>query len=282
MKGSAVRIRASALGSQATGNWLPPTWPTLPRRTPWGDVPSRSDSEFSPDGEGTVGGRSSTQRQPLKRPRLLGAARCRAVQSPGNSGWRCPPEIAARRLAMLNRTELLRTRLRPPRLPPGTLDRPALIDRALRGVDRGRLLVVAGAGYGKSTFLAQVVERVRVPAVWCSCDARMTETSALLLHITAGFEEAIPGFGASLRLQGLRSTRWPACATRSPSRSRTPSSWSWTTCICSWGIRRQTRSHSSSTTCRTWSALWSPDATLQIAGGGHGPERVLLAGPGAI
>lgn len=97
---------------------------------------------------------------------------------------------------------LLRTRLRPPRLPGDALERPHLIERAQRGIERGRVLVVAGAGFGKSTFLTQLANSLEVPWAWCSCDTRITEPLPLLTHIAAGIEERVPGFGAALRLEG--------------------------------------------------------------------------------
>lgn len=41
-------------------------------------------------------------------------------------------------------------------LPGGAPERPHLIERAPRGIKRGRVLVVAGACFGKSTFLTQL------------------------------------------------------------------------------------------------------------------------------
>lgn len=97
---------------------------------------------------------------------------------------------------------MLRTRLLPPRLPPGCVARPALVAAVDEGL-RGRLVaVVAGAGYGKSTLLAQALAASEVPWVWCSCDARLAGAEGLLRHIAAGVRERFPGFGAGLRLNG--------------------------------------------------------------------------------
>ena len=71
-----------------------------------------------------------------------------------------------------------------------------------RGIERGRLLVVAGAGYGKSTFVAQVAARGDLPLAWCSCDARMRSPAALFAHLRAAVESAVPGFGADLCRSG--------------------------------------------------------------------------------
>lgn len=97
---------------------------------------------------------------------------------------------------------VLRTRLLPPRLPPGCVPRPALV-RAVRDGLRGRLVaVVAGAGYGKSTLLAQALAESELPWVWCSCDRRLEDPGQFLAHIAAGIRARFPGFGAELRIEG--------------------------------------------------------------------------------
>ncbi len=63
-------------------------------------------------------------------------------------------------------------------------------------------MVVAGAGFGKTTLLAQALGRSRYPVVWCSCDERLATSPLLLIHIVAGIAEQFPGFGASLSLEG--------------------------------------------------------------------------------
>lgn len=97
---------------------------------------------------------------------------------------------------------VLRTRLLPPRLPPGCLDRPQLADAVERALSGPLVAVVAGAGYGKTTLLAQLLRRSRVPWVWCSCDARLGDPRLLAAHLAAGIRSPFPGFGAGLRLDG--------------------------------------------------------------------------------
>jgi tetratricopeptide (TPR) repeat protein len=97
---------------------------------------------------------------------------------------------------------VLRSRLRPPRVPAGTLARPALERVCRAGLDHGRLLVVAGAGYGKSLLLAGLVTQLEMPSAWCSCDARMTAPASLFAHLQAAVAEVVPGFGAALPVEG--------------------------------------------------------------------------------
>jgi ATP/maltotriose-dependent transcriptional regulator MalT/DNA-binding SARP family transcriptional activator len=97
---------------------------------------------------------------------------------------------------------ILRTRLLPPRLPPDCLPRGELVERVRAGL-RGRLVaVVAGAGYGKSTLLAQALSDVPMPVVWVSCDERIGDARPFLTHLAAGLAELLPGVGARLGLEG--------------------------------------------------------------------------------
>jgi len=97
---------------------------------------------------------------------------------------------------------VLRTRLLPPRLPPGCVPREQLVTAVEEGL-RGRLVaVVAGAGYGKTTLLVLALERSESPWVWCSCDAGLADTRMLLVHLAAGLTGRFPGFGAGLELEG--------------------------------------------------------------------------------
>jgi DNA-binding SARP family transcriptional activator len=97
---------------------------------------------------------------------------------------------------------ILRTRLLPPRLPASCVARPRLEEEVRRGLE-GRLVgIVAGAGYGKTTLLAQVVERETRPWAWCSCDARLVDAASLLAHIAAAVDMRFPGAAAGLDLSG--------------------------------------------------------------------------------
>ena len=99
-------------------------------------------------------------------------------------------------------TRVLRTRLLPPRLPPGCVARPRLAEAVRRGLEGRLVAVVAGAGYGKTTLLAQVIAEERRPWAWCSCDARILDSPGLVAHIAAGIAESFPGFDARLDLEG--------------------------------------------------------------------------------
>ena len=97
---------------------------------------------------------------------------------------------------------ILRSRLLPPRLPPACLPRPELAAQIVERLDGRLVVVVAGAGYGKTTLLTQALPQLSRPWVWCSCDDRLTDPRQLLAHLAAGLTDRFPGFGARLTLEG--------------------------------------------------------------------------------
>ena len=113
-----------------------------------------------------------------------------------------PATVEARSTRAPASSGVLRSRLLPPRLPPGCLARADLVQRVLDGLSGPLVAVLAGAGYGKSTLLAQAQARSERIWVWCSCDERLSSTALLLAHLAAGIAERFPGFGARLSLEG--------------------------------------------------------------------------------
>src|SRR5687767_6381003 len=68
---------------------------------------------------------------------------------------------------------------------------------------KGRLVtVLGGAGYGKSTAVAQALAASPGPGVWVSCDERLGGSPDLLSHIAAAIEQEVPGFGTRLMFDG--------------------------------------------------------------------------------
>jgi DNA-binding SARP family transcriptional activator/tetratricopeptide (TPR) repeat protein len=86
----------------------------------------------------------------------------------------------------------------PPRIPDGSIAREALVQRVTEGLSRRLVSIIAGAGYGKSTLLAQALERSPHPWVWLACDGRMGDAGVFFAHLAAGIEQRFPGFGAQL------------------------------------------------------------------------------------
>ena len=103
--------------------------------------------------------------------------------------------------------EILITRLLPPRLPERCLPREDLVERVAIGLGERLVAIVAGAGYGKSTLLAQALAQEKRPWVWLSCDERLGDDRAFLAHVAAGIGERFPGVGTGLTFEGSTEER---------------------------------------------------------------------------
>jgi DNA-binding SARP family transcriptional activator len=99
-------------------------------------------------------------------------------------------------------SDVLRSRTRPPRAPRSAIQRARVVERIQSGLSGSLVLIVAGAGYGKSTSALQAVTSWSAEWAWCSCDRRMTSAPALAAHLVAAVEERVPGFGAGHAMSG--------------------------------------------------------------------------------
>ena len=91
--------------------------------------------------------------------------------------------IGGRRSGLLSTFELSESKLRRPAARPGIVGRPALVDR-LSSVDTPAVVsVVAPAGYGKTTLLAQWAESWQQRVAWVSLDDRDNDPAVLLTYL---------------------------------------------------------------------------------------------------
>jgi LuxR family maltose regulon positive regulatory protein len=88
---------------------------------------------------------------------------------------------------------LLATKLYLPRLQPGFVPRPRLVDRLDEALARGLVLVCAPAGFGKTVLLADWVRQSRRPVAWLSLDAGDNDPARFWRHATAALDRARPG-----------------------------------------------------------------------------------------
>lgn len=89
---------------------------------------------------------------------------------------------------------VLRAKLRPPELSAHHVPRPHLIRRLNSWKRRKLTLIVAGAGYGKSTLLAEWVNKNNW-TLWYSLDAIDRDMAVFFSYLLAGLRELWPGFG---------------------------------------------------------------------------------------
>jgi LuxR family transcriptional regulator, maltose regulon positive regulatory protein len=88
--------------------------------------------------------------------------------------------------------DLVESKLRRPSVRPGTVIRSSLIDRLARDDSRPVVSVVAPAGYGKTTLLAQWAERSGPAFAWVSLDERDNDPKVLLSYVAAALDAVQP------------------------------------------------------------------------------------------
>ena len=88
--------------------------------------------------------------------------------------------------------DLFAAKLLRPLLRPGTVRRSSLIERLARGDPRPIVSVVAPAGYGKTTLLAQWAERNGQAFAWVSVDEGDNDPKVLLTYVAEALDAVEP------------------------------------------------------------------------------------------
>jgi LuxR family maltose regulon positive regulatory protein len=95
--------------------------------------------------------------------------------------------------------ELVESKLHPPLARPGIVVRTVLVDRLLAAAAVPVVCVVAPAGYGKTTLLAQWARDKGSRVGWVSVDQRDNDPAVLLTHIAVALDRVEP---IDLRVMG--------------------------------------------------------------------------------
>jgi LuxR family maltose regulon positive regulatory protein len=85
---------------------------------------------------------------------------------------------------------LIQTKMIPPRLPPGCVQRPALLQRLHEAPARGVTVVTAPAGFGKTTLLAgwcEALSEQKHPVAWLSLDEEDDDPQQFGAYLVAAF-----------------------------------------------------------------------------------------------
>ena len=98
-------------------------------------------------------------------------------------------------VAAAERDVLLATKLHVPRLQPGFVARPRLVQALDEGLARRLILVCAPAGFGKTALLASWARRDDRPVAWLSLDAGDNDPARFWRHAVAALDRARPGIG---------------------------------------------------------------------------------------
>jgi LuxR family transcriptional regulator, maltose regulon positive regulatory protein len=108
-----------------------------------------------------------------------------------------PPSTAAGP----ERDVLLATKLHVPRILPGFVVRPRLLERLAEGIGRGLVLVCTPAGFGKTTLLADWARGGQRPVAWLSLDDADNDPARFWRHVAAALDRVCPGVAG--RVAGL-------------------------------------------------------------------------------
>jgi LuxR family maltose regulon positive regulatory protein len=102
---------------------------------------------------------------------------------------------------------LLATKLFPPRRRAALVARPRLLASLRRAVEVPLALVVAPAGWGKTTVVMEWLEHDRVPAAWVSLDLTENDPKRFWSYLLAAVRQVVPDAGveAQRRLEAAGS-----------------------------------------------------------------------------
>ena len=92
-----------------------------------------------------------------------------------------------------------RAKLHPPELPLGFISRPHLLHKINEGRNKKLTLLIAGAGYGKSTLLADWVQDEPL-RIWINLDRPDRDPAAFFQLLLEGFRQMWPTFGPSIQI----------------------------------------------------------------------------------
>jgi hypothetical protein len=98
-------------------------------------------------------------------------------------------------VAASERDVLLATKLYVPRLQPGFVPVPRLVDALDEGLTRRLILVCAPAGFGKTALLTDWSRRGSRPVAWLSLDAGDNDPARFWRHAVAALDRVRPGIG---------------------------------------------------------------------------------------
>ena len=93
---------------------------------------------------------------------------------------------------------MLATKLHVPRPQPGFVTRRRLVDALGKGLARGRVLVCAPAGFGKSALLADWARSSGQPVAWLGLDGGDSDPARFWRYAVAALDQAKPGLAGRM------------------------------------------------------------------------------------
>src|ERR1700691_5026524 len=103
-----------------------------------------------------------------------------------------PPAAAQAGVAMSGQDVLLATKLHVARPQPGFVPRPRLVQALSQGLARGRVLICAPAGFGKTSLLADWARSGGRPVAWLGLDAGDNDPARFWRYVIGALGAAPP------------------------------------------------------------------------------------------
>jgi LuxR family maltose regulon positive regulatory protein len=103
---------------------------------------------------------------------------------------------------------LISTKIHAPRLRPGLVSRPHLIERLKAGLQCPLTLISAPAGYGKTTLIAVLANYADLPVAWLSLDEGDNDPVRFWTHFISSLQTKLPQLGNTV-VQTLKSLEVP-------------------------------------------------------------------------
>ncbi len=100
---------------------------------------------------------------------------------------------------MTARELIIQTKLQPPQAKGRIISRERLLGRLQENFDKKLIIVCAGAGYGKTTLLAQLCADLKVPFVFYHLEPSDHDIATFFNYIATGIAQRYPGFGERTR-----------------------------------------------------------------------------------
>ena len=94
-------------------------------------------------------------------------------------------------------TFILESKITPPDIS-GLIKRPRLLDSVITHADERIIVIIADAGYGKTTLMAQMSQEMRGNSIWYQFDERDESAMVFLAHLTVGISRVYPELGEEL------------------------------------------------------------------------------------
>ena len=165
--------------------------PTMPSRPSSGAVAPRRDASTSPLDDKVAGApadapRPASPRPKERRPRIVVKTAPPAASPAAHAGGVVPLDYP-----------IQPNKVQAPPLRDDTLARDRLLDWLSVKVHSRVVLLVAEAGYGKTTLLADFSRRTRVRVLWFRLDRGDRDWLGFLAHLVAAVRVHMPGFGSA-------------------------------------------------------------------------------------